>query len=120
MAYRVYFHRTERGQCRVREFLRKLPHKARRKCMEYLKRVRANGKQCNASVLKHLESELWEVRPEFGGIEYRFLIYYHSDEVIGVVHAFAKKRQIIERGTIETALRLIEELKVQIREREDE
>jgi phage-related protein len=120
MAYKIYFHRTERGERRVRSFVRKLPYKARRKCRDYLHRIRVQGPNANSSVLKHIEGDLWEARPEYGGIEYRFFLYFHSRSQIGIVHAVVKKKQKLDRGIIDLALRLVQETREQLRVRKDE
>jgi len=45
--YRVYFYRTARGSREVRAFLRKLPTKHAKKCIDYLKRIRTHGSNCH-------------------------------------------------------------------------
>lgn len=111
MTIRVYFYQTERGVRDVRVFLRSLPPKHCAKCLDYLKRVRQHGTSLPRNIVAYLEQGLWEARPEYGGIEYRFFFFVHTDNRIGVVAALVKKRQKLERSTIERALRLAEEMR---------
>src|SRR5579884_495737 len=108
----MYFFQTARGEREVRTFLRALPPRHRTKCVDYLDRVRQHGTRLPANIIKHLEQGLWEARPEYGGIEYRFF-FIVSGNKIGVVSAIVKKRQKVERGVIERALRLAEEMRRQ-------
>lgn len=92
MPYRMFFYWSARATSEVRSFLRSLPVKHRLKCVDYLHRVRQNGTQLPGNIIKHLESGLWEARPEYGGIEYRFFFFVHLSGRIGVVSAIVKKR----------------------------
>ena len=109
MAYKVYFYRNRRGVSAVRTMLRSIPRKHSLKCLDYLQRVKESGIRLPANIVKHLEGGLWEVRPEFGGIEYRFLFFVYSNDKIMVVSAFVKKQQKIHRSEIEKAFRLFDE-----------
>jgi phage-related protein len=73
--------------------------------------VRQRGVQLPGNIVKHLESGLWEVRPEYGGIEYRFFFFVHGSDRVGVVSAIIKKRQKVERKVIEQALRRADEMR---------
>ncbi len=116
--FKIYFYTSERGQKNVRIFLRELPPKHRVKCIEYLNRLRQHGKNLPKNIISHLEKELWEVRPEYGGIEYRFLFFFHRDIKIGVATALVKKKQRLDRSIIERGLRLIEEMRAEWQEQE--
>jgi phage-related protein len=115
----MYFARTARGDREVRAFLRALPPKHCAKCVDYLYRVRQHGTRLPTNIVKHLEGDLWEARPEYGGIEYRFLFFLVGSK-IGVVSAFVKKRRKVERHAIERALRLMQAMQAQWQEEQDE
>jgi phage-related protein len=119
VTYKMFFAQTARGHREVRAFLRTLPPKHRAKCVDYLHRVRQQGTRLPTNIVKHLEDGLWEVRPEYGGIEYRFLIFLVGNK-IGVVSALVKKRQKVERSVIERALRLMQEMQAQWQEEQNE
>ena len=84
-------------------------------CVRTLVRLKQAGvriARLPANVVKHIAGELWEVRPEYGGIEYRFF-FFVSNNRIGVVSAIIKKRQLVERKVILRALRLASEMQQQ-------
>ena len=87
--------------------------------MDYLNRVRQQGTHLPANVVKHIEGELWEARPEYGGIEYRFFFVITRDR-IGVVSATVKKRQRVERKVIERALQRAADMRQQWQENKHE
>ena len=100
-------------------FLRRLPPELRGKCIDYLDRVRQHGTRLPRNIVAHIEDALWEVRPEYGGIEYRFFFFVQDDERIGVVSAIVKKRQRVERRVIEYARLLIDEMRREWRRVDD-
>lgn len=87
--------------------------------MDYLNRVRLHGTRLPANIIAHLEQGLWEVRPEYGGIAYRFFFFLHDDK-IGVVSAVVKKRQKVRRDVIERALHLAELMREQWEQTDNE
>ena len=120
MAYKVYFYRSSRGEREVRTFLRNLSFKSRAKCLHYLKKLKQDGTRLPSNIVKHLEGEIWEVRPEYGGIEYRFFFFLYRDVKIGIVSAAIKKQQKTKRAHIEKAMRLAEEMRANWEEMEHE
>ena len=86
------FSATPAGTEPVREFLRALPKEARVKCGEYRREVEWKGFNLPSSRLKKLADDIWEVRPEYDGIEYRLYFGIVSGEAL-YVHAVIKKRQ---------------------------
>ncbi len=105
----VYYAMTS-GSRPVRDFLDGLSSKARDKCFSYLDLLREDGTSLRASHLKKLEDDLWELRPEYGGIEYR-LFFGIARENFVFTHAIVKKRQRTARNDIETAQRRFTEWK---------
>lgn len=67
------FYETPAGAQPVRDFLRALPKADRVKCGEYMQRLEWQGFALAASHLKKLDGDIWELRPEYGGVEYRLL-----------------------------------------------
>ena len=63
MARRIKFYRTVRGDNPVQEFLDRLPPKARAQCTSYLALLAEQGNTLPANYIKHIEGELWELRP---------------------------------------------------------
>lgn len=68
------------------------------------------GTSLRASYLKRIEGDLWELRPEYGGTEYRLFFGIDQERYV-FTHAVVKKRQRIARSEIETAQRQFSEWK---------
>lgn len=76
------------------------------------------GLALRASHIKKLEGDVWELRPEFGGTEYR-IFFGRQGETFVLLHAIAKKRQKVSRNDITLAQRRFNEWKER-HEHEDE
>ena len=94
----------------MREFLRGLPRKDRAKCLSYLKRVRAEGTSLPKIYVEKIDNNLWEVKPAYNSIEYRFLFGFTDSHTIGVVTALKKKRMRLPRSVFDNPARLIAEM----------
>lgn len=107
--FTTQFYATSGGTEPVREFLHDLPKGARVKCGEYMQRLEWRGFALAASHLKKLSGSIWELRPEYDGIEYRLYFGVVDGEAV-YVHAVVKKRQ--KATDIELAQRRFNEWKV--------
>lgn len=72
--------------------------------------LREFGTSLRSSHLKKIESEIWELRPEYGGTEYRLFFGIHGDSFV-FTHAIVKKRQKTARSDVELAQRRFDEWK---------
>jgi len=115
--FRIYFYRTARGERPVRVFLRGLPVKDCRKCLSYLKRVRLEGINLPKQYVEKLDDNLWEAKPEYNNVEYRFMFGIIGPNRIGVVTALKKKRMRLPRTVLDHAMRLITEMQGQTTQR---
>jgi phage-related protein len=98
------FYRTSADVELVREFLRSLPRDARLKCGRYMQQLEWQGFALRASHLKKISREIWELRPESDGIEYRFYFGVYGNQAV-YVHAIVKKQQKTVRNDIALAER---------------
>ena len=105
------FYRTPAGTELVREFLRALPKEARVKCGEYMQRLEWRGFPLATSHLKKLSGDIWELRPEYGGNEYRLYFGVRNGQAI-YVHAVVKKQQRADADDIKLAQTRFNEWKV--------
>jgi phage-related protein len=112
----VFFYETERGEKPVGEFLNGLSEKAKAKCVSYLKQLEEHGNRLPAQYARHLEAELWELRPEWSGTEYRLFYFTLVPGRVYVVHGVAKKRQKTKQTDIETALARIADVRRRVEE----
>lgn len=91
--WEVFFYQSERGDSPVEEFLNGLSVKARAKCQAYMEQLEQHGYSLPSSYIKKVEDDLWELRPEFGGTEYRFFYFTLIGRRLVIVHALTKKGQ---------------------------
>jgi len=106
--YFTRFYRASAGAEPVRDFLRSLPRDARLKCGRYMQQLEWQGLALRASHIKKISREIWELRPEYDGIEYRFY-FGIAGNVVVYVHAVVKKQQKASRNDIGLAERRFEE-----------
>ncbi len=109
--FRIYFYQTARGERPVRVFLRKLPKKDRVKCFSYLDRIQAYGTNQRSDYVEKLDDNLWEVKPEYNNVEYRFLFGFIGPNRFGMVTALKKKRMRLPRRVLDHASALIKEMR---------
>lgn len=89
----VELYETRGGRCPYIEFIESLPVKAQAKCLKYVDLLEQKGLTLPANYLKKISGteNLWELRPEYGGNEYRFLFFEVNEEKVVIVHAIIKK-----------------------------
>jgi phage-related protein len=98
-AFTIEFYETAAGSPPVQEFLSSLSAKARQKCLSYIDLLAMMGLSLRASHIRKIEGDIWELRPEFGGTEYRIFFATYGNRCV-LVHAVTKKRQKVARGDI--------------------
>jgi phage-related protein len=106
--FSITFYTTPAGTAPMREFLLALPREARRKCGQYMYALEQEGLGLSSALIKKLGRDIWELRPEYEGIEYRFFFGRDGDGFV-FVHAIAKKRQKTARSDIDLAQRRFNE-----------
>ena len=108
MLRRIIYYHTERGESPVQDFIDGLSVKEQAKCLAYITALRDSPLPLPSSIAKKVEGKLWELRPEFGGTEFR-LFYFFSASAIVFVHALKKKSQQLKRADIELAARRMQQ-----------
>ena len=111
MRWEVFYYQTERGDSPIEEFLNTLPRKARAKCLAYIDMLEEFGLSLPRAFIAKIREELWELRPEWAGTEYRFLYCMQAGRKVIIVHALTKKAQKLKTGDIELALARAAEVK---------
>ncbi len=109
MSYQVVFYKDARGEKPVAKFLRSLSPEARAKCGSYLRLLEEKGLQLAASHMKKLEKDVYELRPELGGTEYR-LVFTWAHEKFYMLHGTKKKADKLSKGDFVTIRRRLEEV----------
>lgn len=104
----LIFYEDAKGDSEVIDFINELSQKTDKdsrinyyKIMAYFNMLREFGTRIGAPVTKHLDGEIWELRP----IKNRVLYAYLENDVFIILHCFVKKTKKTPRREIEKAKR---------------
>lgn len=114
--YDLVFYETRGGDCQIWDFLEELRIKAAankdariqlKQVSLYMELLKQNGTNMNENITKHLEENIWELRP---GNNRVFYFFVQKDAVLEkdsfvLLHQFRKKSQKTPRREIEQAKR---------------
>ena len=112
--FEIEFYEDEHGYSDVKLFIKDLREKASHskearinfnKTVAYIDLLEELGTRVGAPVSKHLEGEIWELRP----LSNRILYAYYKDNCFLLLHQFKKKTQKTPRREIEKAKRELED-----------
>lgn len=110
MPYQIEYYQNAANDEPVRDFIDALPIRAQAKCFNYLNLLNMNGTMLASTHIKKVEGDIWELRPEYGGVEYRLFFGRHKN-IFVFVHAITKKRQKLTRGDIALAQKRFDDWK---------
>lgn len=112
--HRIYFYRDKNGRQPVKEYMEELTSRKDKdsrikasKIRDYVKSLSAYGLQLGQPYIKHLEGDLWELRPLRDRI---FFVTWLNGSFV-LLHHFMKDTQKTPRREIEQAKREIADLK---------
>ena len=111
MRFEVYYFVSADGQSPVEEFLDGLPIKARAKCLAYIDQLEEFGFALPRNFAAKVRGDIWELRPEWGGTEYRLLYFLFTKGRFVILHGVTKKSQKLRPRDIETAERRAAEVR---------
>lgn len=103
MRWEVYFYQSVRGDSPIEDFLDDLPIKAKAKCIAYMEALEEHGFELPRSFIAKIRGNIWELRPEWAGTEYRFFYVAMVGRRLVVLHAITKKSQKVKVRDIELA-----------------
>lgn len=110
----IYFYKDKQGNEPVLDYMRELASKKGKdsrikltKIRDYIKILQIEGTRAGEPFIKHLESDIWELRP----LRDRILFVAWLDGSFVLLHSFVKKTQKTPRREIEQAKREVEDLK---------
>ena len=121
--YDIEFYDDEHGYSDVEEFIKELREKSAtskdarinfNKVVAYLDILEEMGTRIGEPVTKHLDGEIWELRP----LANRILYAYYKDNKFLLLHHFKKKSQKTPPREIEKAKRELEDYKRRYRDNE--
>ena len=111
--YQVYFYRDRNGKQPVLEYLKELCSRQDKdsrikanKINDYIEFLRVHGKQAGEPYVKHLDGEIWELRPLRDRI--LFVAWYNNSFVL--LHHFMKTTQKTPQREIDKAKRALKDL----------
>ncbi len=108
--YEIVFYQTRDGECQVWDFLENLRIKAatnkdariqHKQASLYIELLSLNGTKMSENITKHLEENIWELRPGNNRVFYFFV----QENTFVLLHQFRKKSQKMPRREIEKAKR---------------
>ena len=112
--HRIIFYKDRQGNSQIIDYMRELKASGSKdsriklkKIREYVKALAINGKSLPENYVKHLDGEIWELRP----INDRVLFAgWHAGAFV-LLHSFVKKSQKTPRREIEQAKRELADFK---------
>lgn len=111
--HKIYFYREKNGNRPVADYIKELAGKADKdsriklsKIQDYINALREYGLQLREPYIKHLDGEIWELRPLRDRI--LFVAWYNGSFVL--LHQFMKKTQKTPAREIEKAKRELADL----------
>lgn len=106
--YNIFFYKDRQGKESVKEYIAELAARSDKdsriklqKIYEYAKYLSEHGKQSKEPYVKHLDGEIWELRP----IRERILFAAWDGKSFILLHHFTKKTQKTPPGEIDQAKR---------------
>ena len=106
--FKIEFYETPDGRSELLEFIDDLRMKAaaskdariqHKQIALYIQLLEDYGSRLPGNIAKHLEGDIWELRPGNN----RILYFYHKDNVYVLLHQFQKKTQKTPRRELQKA-----------------
>lgn len=111
--YKIYFYKNSNGEQPVLEYLNKLKKQNSKtsrlnlnKIQDYIQVLAMNGKSAGLPHMKHIEGEIWELRPLKNRI---FFVSFTNGRFV-LLHHFLKKTQKTPKREIDKAKREYQEI----------
>ena len=112
--YNIEFYQDKNGKSEILEYIGKLKKSNSKnskiklnKIISYSRFLKNNGINLNTSYIKHLDDEIWELRP----IRDRILFTNICNNKFMLLNEFTKRTQKTPKREIEKAKRLLEDYK---------
>jgi len=104
--YKIKFYEDKQGNKPARDYIKDLYSKTDKnnriranKLRQYIKYLRTSGTFVGEPVVKHIEGDIWELRPAKDRV---FFVVYHKG-IFVFLHAFTKKTQKTPEKELERA-----------------
>ena len=112
--YQVIFYEDKYGKSEVRDYFEKLAKDAKidknarinkNKIFAYVKALEVYGTRIGQPIVKHIEGDLWELRPASN----RIFFFYWKDNKFVLVHYYIKKSRKAPKKEIDKAIRNVKD-----------
>lgn len=112
--YEIEFYEDKNGKSEIADYIKELNAKAAtskecrinfNKIVAYMDILEELGTRVGEPVTKHLDGEIWELRP----LKNRFLYAYYKENRFIILHHFIKKTQKTPKHEIEQAKRKLKD-----------
>ena len=106
--YTIEFYENANGESELWNFLEELRKKSSsnkdcriqyKQIIYYIELLQNNGTRLPDNITKHLDDDIWELRPGNN----RVLYFFHKDDTFVLLHHFRKKTQKTPRHEIDRA-----------------
>ena len=103
--YNIEFYEDSNGKSELWEFLESLRIKAAtnkdariqyKQISLYIQLLEDNGTRLNENITKHLDDDIWELRPGNN----RVLYFYFKDDTFVLLHQFRKKLKKLQNASL--------------------
>lgn len=108
MTWKVYFFRTARGSCPVKEFIKEQDTATYAKILRYIELLKNHGPYLKPPYVKKLQDKLYELRI-YGKIAIR-IFYIRRNDGYYLIHAIKKKSDKTPIRELRTVLDRMEEI----------
>lgn len=108
--YKLIFYEEKDGYCEIQQFIKELDKKSKtnkssrinfNKIVAYFDILEEMGTRVGEPVSKHLEGDIWELRP----LKNRFLYAYYENDQFIILHHFVKKTKKTPKKELDIAKR---------------
>ena len=112
--YDIIFYEDKNGYSEVEDLLKVMSKDAMtnkesrvnlNRIVAYIDKLKESGTRVGAPVTKHLDGEIWELRP----LKNRILYAYYKDNTFIILTHFVKKSKKTPRREIERAIRCLKD-----------
>ena len=106
--YNIIFYEDEQGYSEIVEYIKELSKKSKsnkesriqyNKTIAYFDALQEMGTRVGEPVTKHLNGEIWELRP----LKHRYLYTYYKNQTFIILHHFVKKTKKTPRKELNQA-----------------
>jgi phage-related protein len=110
LKFDVKFYIDKDGQEPIKDFINKLREKGEtskadkvraKKILTYIHTLRRTGTRAGLPYMKHIDGDIWELRP----FSDRIFLFFYKDNIFILVHHFLKKTRKTPKSEIEQAKR---------------